>query len=108
MYKSYHCVEFVSVVLNMIDEISLPKKTYKMHPKDLYLVLKNFKSTSKIICSDDYEIDNEKPFFKELKEKSIIKKSFYSITESIIRAVLKRPRKNFDYNMMNFSESDYK
>ena len=108
VYKSFHCVEFVSVILDMIDQISLPKKTHKMHPKDLYLVLKNFKCTSKTMNSIDYEIDYEKPFFKELRKISKLKKSFYSTTESIIRVVLKRPRKNFSYKMINFYEYDFK
>ena len=58
-YKAFHCAEFICEVLNLIDEIKLPKKAYKMHPKDLYKILNNYKSEIKEIDSNNYEmVDN--------------------------------------------------
>ena len=106
-YKSFHCCEFVSEILNMINSVDLPKKTYKMHPKDLYNVLKNFNHYEKKIFSNDYEIDDS-IFFKNIKATSVIKKSLYSTTESIIRFVFQKPRKKYDYHNCNFYINDIK
>ncbi len=108
VYKSYHCCEFISEILNMIDGINLPKKPHKMHPKDLYQFLLKYKYTSKTISSNDYKINDKELFFKELKKTSVIKKTLYTITESIIRAIKKSPRKNYNYRMTNYYKEDIK
>ena len=107
VYKSYHCCEFISEILLMIDGVKLPKKSYKMRPKELYKVLSKYKSYKKVIKSNDYNIDVNNAFFKNVKLNSVIAKSYYTTTESIIRLILKRPRKNFDYYKTNFYKNDF-
>ena len=104
-YKAYHCVEFICEVLNKIKEINLPKKTYKMHPKTLYRVLNKYKSEVKLINANDYEIPDN-VFFKNIKFTTAVKKSFYSIKESICRAVLQRKSKKYNYKNLNFYPDD--
>ncbi len=106
VYKAFHCCEFACEVLNNIDSIEFPKKIYKMHPKDLYKSLLKFEHYKKTININDYEFDDNNIFFKQLKAISVIKKSYYSVTECIIRAILKRPRKNYNYCKLNYDDSD--
>lgn len=104
-YKSYHCVEFVSNVVNFIDNIQLPKEIHKMHPRDLYIVLNPYLYIERIINSDDFENEND-IFNKKIKLNIAIKKSIYSIKESICRAILNRITKNFNYKNINFYYED--
>lgn len=104
VYKSFHCCEFACEVLNNIDSIKLPKKTYKMHPKDLYKLLIKFEHYEKTINIKDFEFDNDNIFFKKIKLKSVIKKSYYTVTENVIRSILKRPIKNI-FKRIVFSKS---
>lgn len=108
VYKSFHCCEFACKVLKNVDSIKLPKKTYKMHPKDLYKVLLKFEHYEKTINIKDFELDDDNIFFKDIKLKSVIKKSYYTVTENIIRSILKRPRKEYNYFKTNYDESDVK
>ena len=107
-HKAFHCSEFICEILNLIDEIKLPKKTHKMHPKDLYKVLNKYKHTIRNIYSKDYIIDSDNVFFRKIKLKVVIKKSLYSIKESFCRAIFQRTTKNFDYHNINFYEEDCK
>ena len=91
----------------MIDSVKLPKKTYKMHPKDLYKILKKYNYQERKIFSNDYNIDCS-IFFKNIKASSALKKSLYTITESILRVTFKRTRKKYDYRNCNFCVEDLK
>lgn len=106
-YKSYHCAEFISVILSFIKEIKLPKKTYKMHPKDLYDVLQPYLYIKRNISSKNLKNTND-IFLKKIKTSVAIKKSFYSIKESICRTFLFRTTKNFNHKNINFYENDIK
>lgn len=106
-YKSYHCTEFVSVILSFIKEIKLPKKTYKMHPIDLYNVLKPYLYIKRNISSNDFEIQDEL-FLKTIKTNIAIKKSLFSIKESLCRTFFYRTTKTFNYKNINFYCNDIK
>lgn len=106
-YKSYHCVEFICVLLAFIKEIEIPKETYKMHPKDLYEVLRPFEYLKRDIHSQDFET-KENIFLKRIKLSSGVRKSIYSIRESICRTVFHRTTKRFNYKMINYDEEDVK
>jgi hypothetical protein len=106
-YKAYHCVEFASVVLSFINKIKLPKETYKMHPKDLYKVLKPYLYIHRDIYSNDFEIEKN-VFYERVKFPVAVKKSFYSIKEAIYRAVFGKVSKNFNYKNVNFYDDDIK
>lgn len=108
VYKSYFCCDFISDILNIIDDIELPKKSYKMKPKDLYKLLIKYKHTSRIIDSSKYNINVRKEFLKDIKTTSIIKKSFYTISESIYRFIFGKARKNYDYKKTCFYSNDFK
>lgn len=104
-YKAYHCIEFISEVLALVDSIKLPKSAYKMRPKDLYCALEPFMIRNGQICSSDFEF-KENPFMKKIKFSVAVKKSLYSIKESICRAALQRTSKNFNYRNVNFYDED--
>lgn len=104
-YKSYHCTEFVSKILSFVKEIKLPKKTYKMHPTDLYEVLKPYLYFKRNISSKDFVAKND-IFLKTVKPNIAIKKSIYSIKESLCRTFLYRTTKNFNYKNINFYNQD--
>lgn len=106
-YKSYHCVEFISEILEIIN-IKIPKKTYKMHPKDLYLVLKPFIIKKRIIYSKNYITSANNSFYYNINLNVAVKKSIYSIKESLCRAFLQRTSKNFNYKNINFYDKDIK
>jgi len=106
-YKSYHCVEFICVLLSFIKGIEIPKESYKMHPKDLYEVLRPFENLKRDICSEDFETEDN-IFLKRIKLSSGVRKSLYSIRESICRTVLYRTTKKFNYRMINYYEEDVK
>lgn len=104
-YKAYHCVEFICEVLNLIKVVQLPKRTHKMHPKDLYNVLNNYQCEVRTIDANDYDIVDDL-FLKKIKLSVAIKKSLYSIKESFCRAILQRKSKKYNYRNLNFYNED--
>ena len=38
-YKAFHCTEFVSEILLLLNDIKLPREPHLMRPKDLYYIL---------------------------------------------------------------------
>lgn len=104
-YKAYHCVEFVSEVINLIDAINLPKPPHKMHPRDLYKVLLPYCCAIGKIYSKNYS-ETDDLFFAKIKPFVAIKKSLYSIREAICRAVFKKTTKRFNYKNINFYRKD--
>lgn len=104
-YKAYHCIEFVSEVLSLVESIKLPKSAHKMQPRDLYGVLEPFMIHKGQICSSDFEF-KEDPFMKKIKPSIAVKKSLYSVKEAICRAALQRTSKNFNYRNVNFYDED--
>ena len=104
-YKAYHCIEFISKALSFIKKIEQPKDAHKMLPQDLYQVLKPFQTETKQIYSNDFEaVDNI--FLKKIKIFTKIKKSAYSVTESIHRFLLQKVSKKFNYKNVNYFDSD--
>lgn len=104
-YKAYHCVEFVSEVLSMTQDIKIPKRPHKMKPKDLYKVLKPFKIRDGLIHANDFHF-KEDSFTQRIKFDVAVKKSLYSVREAICRATLHRTSKNFNYKNVNFYNED--
>lgn len=104
-YKAYHCIEFISEVLSLIENIKFPKPIHKMQPKDLYNVLKPFLIQDREIDSKDFET-TENPFIKKIKIHVALKKSLYSVKEAICRSVFQRTSKNFNYKNVNFYDED--
>lgn len=104
-YKAYHCIEFITEVLNHTETIVSHKPSHKMKPKDLYELLKYYKIKDEIINFRDFQ-PKQNPFMKKLKMGVKIKKSIYSVREAICRFVLQRPTRNFNYKYINFYDED--
>lgn len=104
-YKAYHCIEFISEVLSLVDSIKLPKPAHKMQPKDLYSVLRPFMIRDGKIYASDFEFKKD-TFTQKIKFGVAMKKSLYSAREAICRAALKRVSKKFNYRNVNFYDED--
>lgn len=106
-YKSYYCTEFIVDILKKIRKFDIKKKSHRIRPVELYNELKPFIKQTNEIFSGDYQDDNS-IFLSDIKFSVIVKKSFYSIKESICRSILKRKSKNFNYKKINLFKEDCK
>lgn len=104
-YKAYHCIEFITEVLNRTDTVISHKPPHKMQPKDLYELLKYYKIQDEMINFRDFQ-PKQNPFMKKLQMGVKIKKSIYSVREAICRFILQRPTRNFNYKYINFYDED--
>ena len=104
-YKSYHCIEFITEVLNRTGSVMSSKPPHKMKPRDLYQLLQYYKIQDGMINFKDF-VPKQNPFMKKLKMGVKIKKSIYSVKEAICRFILQRPTKNFNYKNINFYDED--
>ena len=105
-YKAFHCTEFVSEILLLLNDIKLPREPHLMRPKDLYSILKKYKYKEKTLSSNEFKIPDKDMFFKKIKIMSAIKKICYCVKESFCRVIFKRKSKNYNFRNVNFYECD--
>lgn len=109
VHKAMMCGDFVVEILKNISCINFEKPSYKIFPKDLYKILKEYKEHEGILLASEIikNRDENDSYFKKVKSSRHWKKGLYIFKENTYRLILKKVSKKYDYLKTRLSEEDF-
>lgn len=108
IHKSMLCGEFVGKILTHVSSVKMPKKYYKMFPKDFYKCLNEYKIYEGELDISNIERNENEIYFAKVKTSNYIKKGLYIFGELTYRLIFKKVSPKFDYRKTRLNIDDMK